>query len=992
MLQRSAHMNIASKINLISIPPILALAFLLLLIVNQRIAGIRDARSAQAYIEFALALDKVAHNFAVERGLTAGFLGSNGAANDAPLKTQRQNTDSAWAAFTQFQKKNPDIKHRFSNALANIEAAHQPIKQLRIQVDILDPQSKPFILYSTLNKNVLELINTLGGALQNINSARALGTYSDILFLKERAGQERGLANGLFASKQYPLEKMSQLYQFQQDQVLTVERLVQLLDDESPSFTKAVATNDEIIDNMRAKLWSAATSATELDVEAQLWFNKTTERINAIKAEADHQAADITRYAAAAVRSAWLSVAAWIALFTLGGGVLLFMSRTLSRTIVGNILALTKHINRLKNTLDFSNSLIIRSQDETGEAAQALNALCVQLKSAVRDVSGVMAKVAEGDFSEQVSTAYTGDLETLRLGVNNSANKVQLTMDALSAVMQALEQGEFGARMSDKVEGTFKNKVDRAMSALDTAFAEIGQVMQAMSKGDFSKRVHTELAGSLNTLKIQVNLSLDNVSTAINDITQVLLAQKQGDFSRRINKTYGGQLETLKITINDSMSSLAAAMNVLSTTFAEIDSGNFAHRVVAPMQGDLHTMKNTINSSLKKLDTAISEIINVAESQKRGELELLIDGDYSGDLMTLKNALNESGSSLNASILAIVSIMKSIEEGEFSQRLHEEMPGIFGVLKDATNASLEDLQSAVQDITSVANAQNQGELFVSMRENYRGDLKTISGSINSAMENLRNIVGNIQQAANNSMATTKELAQAFTELSRRTESQAAALEEVSSTMEEISATVANTEAESSVMATSIDHAMNASRSTLASIDATVDSMNQMKSSSAEIAQITAMIDEISFQTNLLALNAAVEAARAGEQGRGFAVVAGEVRNLAQRSSDAARNIRSLIDENLLRVNQSFELIIRSNEDLKSISSTIAESREITTRVVCASREQGSGIREVNSAISSLDTMTQENAAMVEETSAATKSVEDQTKSVHRQLAFFRLSG
>ncbi len=167
-------------------------------------------------------------------------------------------------------------------------------------------------------------------------------------------------------------------------------------------------------------------------------------------------------------------------------------------------------------------------------------------------------------------------------------------------------------------------------------------------------------------------------------------------------------------------------------------------------------------------------------------------------------------------------------------------------------------------------------------------------------------------------------------------------------------------------------------------------MSAINQSSRKIADIIGVIDEIAFQTNLLALNAAVEAARAGEQGRGFAVVAGEVRKLAQRSADAAKEIKALITDSVAKVEDGGKLVDRAGQTLREIMSSVKKVSDIVAEMAAAAREQASGIEQVNKAILQMDQVTQQNAALVEETAAASHSMGDQARELQQLMGFFKL--
>jgi methyl-accepting chemotaxis protein len=238
----------------------------------------------------------------------------------------------------------------------------------------------------------------------------------------------------------------------------------------------------------------------------------------------------------------------------------------------------------------------------------------------------------------------------------------------------------------------------------------------------------------------------------------------------------------------------------------------------------------------------------------------------------------------------------------------------------------------------------------------------------------------------------QQLSQGSDDLSQRTQEQAAALEETAASIEEMTATVKQN-------ADNAKHANQIAESTRSqanhggvAVQRAVGAMGEITTSSKRIEDIIGVIDEIAFQTNLLALNAAVEAARAGEQGRGFAVVAGEVRNLAQRSASAAREIKELISDSVSKVGAGSQLVGDSGKSLSDIVSGVVKVTNIVAEIAAATSEQSTGIDQINHAITNMDTATQQNAALVEESAAAAKSMQQQAQRLQELVSFFRLGG
>ena len=283
----------------------------------------------------------------------------------------------------------------------------------------------------------------------------------------------------------------------------------------------------------------------------------------------------------------------------------------------------------------------------------------------------------------------------------------------------------------------------------------------------------------------------------------------------------------------------------------------------------------------------------------------------------------------------------------------------------------------------------QGDLREQMTSACEGDLDQIKVSLNSAITNLTTTLRIVRDAAESVTTGSEQITKGSEDLSQRTAEQASALEETSASMEEMTSTVKQN-ADNAKQANQFAIAARAIADKGGAITTkAVEAMGEINRSSKKIADIITVIDEIAFQTNLLALNAAVEAARAGEHGRGFAVVAAEVRNLAQRSAAAAKEIKGLINESLQRVTDGSELVNQSGKTLGEIVQSVKRVTDIIAEITVASQEQASGIDQVNKAIMQMDEATQQNAALVEETTSASQSMKEQARELMQQVEVFK---
>jgi methyl-accepting chemotaxis protein len=271
-----------------------------------------------------------------------------------------------------------------------------------------------------------------------------------------------------------------------------------------------------------------------------------------------------------------------------------------------------------------------------------------------------------------------------------------------------------------------------------------------------------------------------------------------------------------------------------------------------------------------------------------------------------------------------------------------------------------------------------------------GNLLSLTQAINSMADAMTNIVAQIRTAVEAVRCGTDEISRGNTDLSQRTEEQASSLEETASSMEEMTSTVKQN-ADNAAQANELAVAARAQAEKGGSVVAeAVAAMTGINEASTKIADIIGVIDEIAFQTNLLALNAAVEAARAGEQGRGFAVVAAEVRTLASRSAAAAKEIKSLIQDSVAKVEHGSRLVGQSGQSLSDIVTAVKKATDIVAEIAAACQEQASGIDQVNKAVTSLDQMTQQNAALVEEAASAAESLSEEAQRLDAMMTNYHI--
>jgi methyl-accepting chemotaxis protein len=310
---------------------------------------------------------------------------------------------------------------------------------------------------------------------------------------------------------------------------------------------------------------------------------------------------------------------------------------------------------------------------------------------------------------------------------------------------------------------------------------------------------------------------------------------------------------------------------------------------------------------------------------------------------------------------------------------------------EAARAQAARQQKAVVDsLATGLERLSGGDLVCRLDERFAEDYEKLRADFNGAMTKLQATVSTVAGNTLGIRAGSGEIAKAADDLSRRTEQQAASLEETAAALDEITATVNRTAEGASQARDLVAGARSQAEQSGEIARQAVDAMNHIAQSSRQVNQIIAVIDEIAFQTNLLALNAGVEAARAGDAGKGFAVVASEVRALAQRSADAAKEIKALISSSSREVGSGVELVGRTQEALEAIVAQVGEISRIVGDIAASAQEQATGLAQVNTAVNQMDQMTQQNAAMVEESTAASRGLAHEAEELARLMAGFRI--